>query len=128
MTRQKEFRRRAAEALANPRIRENLGRFGTAYRTARKNALAGLDYEAHKANLRRMKEDAIERLPELAEQFTEAARGVGAIVYQFMINIALYLGLPPTDLRLVTGLLVIAVFLLRTRDRDVSLEAVARKY
>ncbi len=82
MTRQKEFRRRAAEALANPRIRENLGRFGTAYRTARKNALAGLDYEAHKANLRRMKEDAIERLPELAEQFTEAARGVGAIVYQ----------------------------------------------
>jgi iron-sulfur cluster protein len=82
MTRQEEFRRRAAEALANPRIRENLGRFGTAYRTARKNALAGLDYEAHKAKLRRMKEDAVERLPELVEQFVKSARSVGAIVFE----------------------------------------------
>lgn len=82
MTRQEAFRRRAAEALANPRIRENLGRFGTAYRTARKNALAVLDYEGHRANLRRMKEDAVERLPELAEQFVKAARSVGAVVFE----------------------------------------------
>ncbi|MFQ5961457.1 MAG: L-lactate dehydrogenase (quinone) large subunit LdhH, partial [Candidatus Methylomirabilales bacterium] len=82
MTRQEEFRRRAAEALANPRIRENLGRFGTAYRTARKNALAVLDYEAHKAKLRRMKEDAVERLPELVEQFVKSARSVGAVVFE----------------------------------------------
>jgi iron-sulfur cluster protein len=82
MTRQEEFRRRAAEALANPRIRENLGRFGTAYRTARKNALAVLDYEEYRRRLRSMKEDAIERLPELAEQFIEAARRVGALVYE----------------------------------------------
>ncbi|MEE9181954.1 MAG: LUD domain-containing protein, partial [candidate division NC10 bacterium] len=82
MTRQEEFRRRASEALANPRIRENLGRFGTAYRTARKNALAVLDYEGERARLRRMKEDAIERLPELSEQFVESARRVGAFVYE----------------------------------------------
>ena len=82
MTRQEAFRRRAAEALANRRIRENLGRFGTAYRTARKNALAVLDYSAESARLRRMKEDAVERLPELAEQFVEAARQVGAHVYR----------------------------------------------
>ena len=82
MTRQGEFRRRAAEALANPRIRENLGRFGTAYRTARKNALSVLDYEDSRRRLRSMKEDAIERLPELAEQFIEAARQVGAFVYE----------------------------------------------
>ncbi len=82
MTRQDEFRRRAAEALANPRIRENLGRFGTAYRTARKNALAVLNYEGERARLRRMKEDAIERLPDLAEQFVKAASRVGAFVYQ----------------------------------------------
>jgi L-lactate utilization protein LutB len=82
MTRQEEFRRRAAAALANPRIRENLGRFGTAYRTARRNALAVLDYEKERARLRRMKEDAIERLPELAREFVEAARRVGAIVYE----------------------------------------------
>ncbi len=82
MTRQEAFRRRAAEALANRRIRENLGRFGTAYRTARENALAVLDYSAESARLRRMKEDAVERLPELAEQFVEAARQVGAHVYR----------------------------------------------
>ncbi|MFQ5656733.1 MAG: L-lactate dehydrogenase (quinone) large subunit LdhH [Candidatus Methylomirabilales bacterium] len=82
MTRQQEFRRRSAAALANRRIRENLGRFGTAYRTARKNALAVLDYEEERTRLRRMKEDAIERLPELTERFVEAARRVGVVVYQ----------------------------------------------
>jgi len=82
MTRQEEFRRRAAAALANPRIRDNLGRFGTAYRTARQNALAVLNYEEERARLRRMKEDAIERLPELARKFVEAARRVGVIVYE----------------------------------------------
>ncbi len=82
MTRQEAFRRRAATALRNPRIRENLGRFGVAYRAARKNALAVLDYEEHRANLRRMKEDAVERLPELVEQFVKAARSVGAVVFE----------------------------------------------
>lgn len=82
MTRQKAFRRRAAEALANPRIRENLGRFGTAYRTARKNALAVVDYEEYRRRLRSMREEAIERLPELAGQFIEAARRAGAVVYE----------------------------------------------
>lgn len=80
MTRQEAFRRRAAAALANSRIRENLGRFATAYRAARENALAVLDYEAERARLRRMKADAVERLPELAEQFVEAAGRVGAHV------------------------------------------------
>ncbi|MFQ5989488.1 MAG: L-lactate dehydrogenase (quinone) large subunit LdhH [Candidatus Methylomirabilales bacterium] len=82
MSRQDAFRRRSAEALANPRIRENLGRFGNAYRTARANALAVLNYEEERARLRRMKEDAVERLPELTEQFVEAATRVGAHVYR----------------------------------------------
>ena len=82
MTRQEEFRRRAAEALAKPGIRNALGRFGSAYRLARAEALTVLDYEAHRAKLRASKEDAIERLPELAKQFVEAARKAGAIVYE----------------------------------------------
>jgi iron-sulfur cluster protein len=82
MTRQEEFRRRAAEALAKPGIRNALGRFGSAYRLARAEALAVLDYEAHRAKLRASKEDAIERLPELTTQFVEAARKAGAIVYE----------------------------------------------
>ena len=81
MTRQQEFRRRSGTALSNPRIRENLGRFGTAYRTARKNALAVLDYDEQRARLRSMKENAIERLPELVERFVKAARRVGVFVY-----------------------------------------------
>src|SRR3990172_4783911 len=82
MTRQGEFRRRAAEALAKPGIRNALGRFGSAYRLARAEALAVLDYEAHRTKLRASKEDAIERLPELAKQFVEAARKAGALVYE----------------------------------------------
>ncbi|MGH7394551.1 MAG: hypothetical protein ACREJF_02975, partial [Candidatus Methylomirabilales bacterium] len=64
MSRQAEFRRRAAEALAKPGIRGALGRFGTAYRKARADALAVLDYEAARTRLRASKEDAIARLPE----------------------------------------------------------------
>ena len=82
MTRQEAFRRRAAEALARPGIRNALGRFGSAYRTARAEALAVLDYEAYRSKLRVSKEEAIERLPELAKQFVEAAKKTGAIVYE----------------------------------------------
>jgi len=82
MTRQEEFRRRAAEALARPGIRNALGKFGAAYRTARAKALAALDYEAHRQRLRASKEEAIERLPELVTQFIQAARRAGAVVYE----------------------------------------------
>lgn len=53
---------------------------------------------------------------------------VGAIIYQFLVNMALYLGLPATDMKLVTGLLIVGALLLRSQDRDTSLEAVARRY
>ena len=82
MTRQEEFRRRAAEALAKPGIRNALGRFGSAYRLARAEALAVLDYEGHRAKLRASKEEAIERLPELAKQFAGSAKKAGAFVYE----------------------------------------------
>ncbi|MFN3476599.1 MAG: LUD domain-containing protein, partial [Candidatus Methylomirabilales bacterium] len=82
MGRQEKFRRRAAEALARPGIRNALGRFGTTYRIARAQALAVLDYETHRSKLRASKEKAIERLPELAKQFIEAAKKVGAIVFE----------------------------------------------
>lgn len=82
MKRQEAFRRRAAEALARPGIRNALGRFGTTYRIARAQALAVLDYEAHRSKLRASKEEAIEHLPELARQFVEAAKKVGAIVFE----------------------------------------------
>lgn len=82
MKRQEAFRRRAAEALARPGIRNALGRFGSTYRTIRAQALAVLDYEAHRAKLRASKEEAIERLPELAKEFIEAAKKVGAVVFE----------------------------------------------
>ncbi|MFQ5840183.1 MAG: L-lactate dehydrogenase (quinone) large subunit LdhH [Candidatus Methylomirabilales bacterium] len=82
VSRQAEFRRRAAEAMANPRLRENLARFGRAYRGARAEALSVLDYDRARDQLRRMKEDAVERLPELTAQFIEAVHRVGATVVE----------------------------------------------
>ncbi|MFQ5852189.1 MAG: LUD domain-containing protein [Candidatus Binatia bacterium] len=82
MTRQEEFRSRAAEALARPGIRSALGKFGTAYRSARAEAMTVLDYETSRMRLREAKENAIERLPDLAEQFVLGARRSGAFVYE----------------------------------------------
>lgn len=82
MSRQAEFRRRAAEALAKPGIRAALTRFGTAYRKSRADALAVLDYEAARTRLRASKEDAIARFPELAAEFIANARKAGAIVFE----------------------------------------------
>ncbi len=82
MTRQEEFRRRAARALGRPGIRNALGKFGVAYRTARAEALSALDYEAHRKKLRASKEAAIENLPELTRRFIAAATRAGAHIYE----------------------------------------------
>jgi len=82
MTRQDEFRRRAAVALARPGIRDALGKFGTAYRHARAEALSTLDYPTSRRTLKNAKEAAIENLPALAEQFILEAKSAGAFVYE----------------------------------------------
>lgn len=42
---------------------------------------------------------------------------IGAILYQLIINIALRLGLPPTDLKMATGILVIGALAIRYRNK-----------
>jgi hypothetical protein len=69
-------------ALARPGIRDALGKFGTAYRHARAEALSLLDYPASRRKLKIAKEAAIENLPALAEQFILEARSAGAFVYE----------------------------------------------
>lgn len=43
---------------------------------------------------------------------------VGSVVYQFIINLGLRMGLAPTDLKLATGVMVIAALALRMRRQD----------
>src|SRR5690606_37262673 len=79
--RSKEFRRRLAAAVRDPNLAVALRRSLSTFRDRRAGAFAPLDFPAMQADLRRRKEDAIARLPELIEQFTREAEAVGAVVH-----------------------------------------------
>lgn len=79
--RSKAFQRALDAALENRAQREALERTLTRYRQRRAEAFAEVDFAALRAELRRRKEDAIARLPELIERFRREAESVGATVY-----------------------------------------------
>lgn len=79
--RSKSFQRRLDAALRDEHLGQALDRALSAFRERRAQAFAGLDFEGMRQDLRRRKEDAIGRLPELVEQFTREAEAVGAHVY-----------------------------------------------
>lgn len=79
--RSKEFQRRLDAAVRDPNLAVALRRSLSTFRDRRAGAFAPLDFPAMQADLRRRKEDAIARLPELIEQFTREAEAVGAVVH-----------------------------------------------
>lgn len=79
--RSKTFQRELDAAIADPNLARALDRALSTFRERRAQAFAGLDFEAMRQDLRRRKESAIARLPELIEQFTREAEAVGAQVY-----------------------------------------------
>lgn len=79
--RSKEFQRRLDAALDDPNLATALHRALSTFRVRRDAAFAGLDFDAMRADLHQRKADAIERLPELIEQFTQQAEAVGAVVH-----------------------------------------------
>lgn len=79
--RSKAFQRALDAALDNQAQRQALERTLTRYRQRRAEAFAEVDFAALRADLRRRKEAAIARLPELVEQFQHAAEAVGATVF-----------------------------------------------
>ena len=79
--RSKEFQRRLDAAIDDPNLATALHRALSTFRDRRAVAFADLDFDAMRADMHRRKVDAIARLPELIEQFTEQAEAVGAVVH-----------------------------------------------
>lgn len=60
--------------------------------------------------------------------FATAAVIIGSITYQFVINIALRIGLAGTDLQLVTSLMVVVAILIRTKWKTNTNETTISRY
>jgi iron-sulfur cluster protein len=79
--RSKEFQRRLDAAVDDPNLATALQRALSTFNERRTAAFAELDFQGMRADLHRRKVDAINRLPELIEQFTQQAEAVGAVVH-----------------------------------------------
>jgi len=75
------FKKRVAERLHAPGLQTALKRALPPLRDRRSAAMASLDFEAARQDLKAMKMDAIDRLPELIHQFKTEAEKVGARVH-----------------------------------------------
>ncbi len=78
-----DFPAAAREALADARLRANLRGATQTIRTRRAAAVAELpDYEELREQARRVKDDALDRLDELLDEFQAAAEAAGARVHR----------------------------------------------
>jgi iron-sulfur cluster protein len=75
------FKNRVAERLHAPGLQTALKRSLPPLRERRNAAMAGLDFEASRQDLKAMKMAALERLPELIQQFQAEAEKVGTHVH-----------------------------------------------
>ncbi|MGE5809334.1 MAG: L-lactate dehydrogenase (quinone) large subunit LdhH, partial [Nitrospirota bacterium] len=80
MTRQ--FKQDVNTALENANLAGALGRFSEAYVTSRAKAYEGIDFEALRSEIARIKGDAAGRLDELAQEFAKQAEVAGAKVFR----------------------------------------------
>lgn len=78
----RKFRQRVREAVANPQVRLALRRATQSSSQARAAAMASIDWERLRRELRSLKEAAIRDLPELVQQFRAEAEKSGAVVYE----------------------------------------------
>lgn len=76
------FAQRVRDALANQTLRGVLSRFADAFVVSRQEAFAGYDFPALREQVAAIRDRAISRLPELADQFERAARSRGATVFR----------------------------------------------
>ncbi|MEW5913810.1 MAG: L-lactate dehydrogenase (quinone) large subunit LdhH [Thermodesulfobacteriota bacterium] len=77
----KQYRAQLRRALENQFLRQTLSSFTTRNRQRRAESFAGLDFAALAAEVAGIKENAISRLPELYQQFKQAAEAGGAQVH-----------------------------------------------
>ena len=78
----KNFRQRVREAVANPQVRLALERATRATGKAHAEALASMDWDGLRRELRSIKETSIEGLPALVQQFRAEAERSGAVVHE----------------------------------------------
>ena len=76
------FRESINKAVHNPNLTGALGRFSEAYRTSRAKAYEGIDFDAVRSEIARVKGNAAGRLDELAETFVRNAQARGAKVFR----------------------------------------------
>ncbi len=75
------FRQRLKEALASETLPVALDRSLRVFRERRAAAFREADWQTLRASATRVRQDAIDRLPELVEQFTYEAERAGAVVH-----------------------------------------------
>jgi iron-sulfur cluster protein len=79
--RNKQYRDRIREALATPRLQDALHRFGDAYVVSREKAFAGLDFEALRKEVARVKDEVRDNREHYIAEFTRNAEAAGAKVH-----------------------------------------------
>ena len=79
--RNKQYRDRIREALATPRLQDALHRFGDAYVVSREKAFAGLDFEALRKEVARVKDEVRDNRDRYVDEFTRNAEAAGAKVH-----------------------------------------------
>jgi iron-sulfur cluster protein len=79
--RSKAYKERIRQALATPKLQDALHRFGDAYVISREKAFAGLDFEALRKEVARIKDEVRDNSQAYIDEFTRNAEAAGAKVY-----------------------------------------------
>jgi len=79
--RNKQYKARINQALATPKLQDALHRFGDAYVVSREKAFAGLDFEALRKEIARIKDDVRANHQHYLDEFTRNAEAAGAKVF-----------------------------------------------
>ncbi len=77
----KNYRKECRDSLGNDYLRKALDAFAVAYRKSRANAFAEFDVEELIGDVVAMKDDALQQLDALYDQFKEKAEGAGVTVH-----------------------------------------------
>lgn len=77
----KGYKKELHDALNNEFLRRAMDSFAVAYRQSRRNAFAGLDLEALIREVGQAKDRALDRLPQLYQEFKEKAEKTGVRVH-----------------------------------------------
>ena len=79
--RNKQYKARITQALATPKLQDALHRFGDAYVVSREKAFAGLDFEALRKEIARIKDEVRANHQHYLDEFTRNAEAAGATVF-----------------------------------------------